>query len=228
MAVYFIVSYVTLSFGEKAAAFLYPEDHFLENLQAICLFATAGISFYIFYRAYQNRNIIKITWIKLLVYLGLALIYFFIAGEEISWGQRIFHIATPASWAAQNTQGETNLHNLAIFEKGKIKMDNIFTVFWLGFTVAIPGGALLWDRFKQFADRLTPIVYWGFGILFLLNFVLAKVGNFLYSSGYTYQAVPFAQAITQVKEGNYDWSLLFLTLIILWELNKNITEKTKA
>jgi len=37
---------------------------------------------------------------------------FVIAGEEMSWGQWIFHWATPEPLAAVNLQNETNLHNL--------------------------------------------------------------------------------------------------------------------
>lgn len=43
----------------------------------------------------------------------LALLFFVMAGEELSWGQRIFDWATPAAYAKINAQGETNLHNLA-------------------------------------------------------------------------------------------------------------------
>ena len=37
---------------------------------------------------------------------------FFIAGEEISWGQRIFEVASPEYFLSTNKQLETNLHNL--------------------------------------------------------------------------------------------------------------------
>ena len=37
---------------------------------------------------------------------------FFIAGEEISWGQRILGLATPGDLADINQQGETNVHNI--------------------------------------------------------------------------------------------------------------------
>lgn len=47
-----------------------------------------------------------------------ALSCLYIAGEEISWGQHIFHWNTPGYWAMVNRQEETNLHNTyAIFEK---------------------------------------------------------------------------------------------------------------
>lgn len=45
-------------------------------------------------------------------WLVLALLFFFIAGEEISWGERISHYGV--EWIRQmNTQQETNLHNIA-------------------------------------------------------------------------------------------------------------------
>ncbi|MCD5312643.1 hypothetical protein [Kineosporia babensis] len=44
-----------------------------------------------------------------LLLLG-ALAWFFLAGEEISWGQRVFGIATPEGFEG-NHQAETNLHN---------------------------------------------------------------------------------------------------------------------
>ncbi len=47
-----------------------------------------------------------------------ALTCFYIAGEEMSWGQHFFHWSTPEYWAEVNRQKETNLHNTyAIFEK---------------------------------------------------------------------------------------------------------------
>ena len=45
-------------------------------------------------------------------YLLLALACFYVVGEEISWGQRIFDIETPEFFRRHNLQKETNLHNL--------------------------------------------------------------------------------------------------------------------
>lgn len=49
--------------------------------------------------------------LPLIVAILLALVLFMMAGEELSWGQRIFHWATPESYRVRNAQGETNLHN---------------------------------------------------------------------------------------------------------------------
>ncbi len=48
----------------------------------------------------------------LAAYVALATVCcFYVAGEEISWGQRFFGWATPADWMAANDHHETNLHN---------------------------------------------------------------------------------------------------------------------
>lgn len=46
--------------------------------------------------------------------IGVAVIFLFGAGEEISWGQRIFDVATPESISMQNRQNEINVHNLEV------------------------------------------------------------------------------------------------------------------
>ena len=47
-----------------------------------------------------------------LLFVVAAIGAFFIAGEEISWGQRIFGLVTPGDLADLNRQGETNIHNI--------------------------------------------------------------------------------------------------------------------
>ena len=57
----------------------------------------------------------KIDWKKdrpLGLWIALAaLCCFYVAGEEISWGQQILNWDTPAYWSTLNDQNETNLHN---------------------------------------------------------------------------------------------------------------------
>lgn len=49
-------------------------------------------------------------WLR--AWMGLAAICcFYVAGEEISWGQQLLHWTTPEFWSAINDQNETNLHN---------------------------------------------------------------------------------------------------------------------
>jgi hypothetical protein len=220
MVLYLILAHSTLGWGEKWAAILYPEDHYFENVGAISLFVASAISLYVFMRALNMRDVTRIHWIKLLVYSALAMLYFFGAGEELSWGQRLFHIQAPSGLAQENSQQELKIQNLAIVEKNPfLNANNIYTVFWMGFAVAIPFVSLVWKRFKEFAEKFTPIVYWGIGVLFLLNYLLAKLGKLIFVSLYNYQTILFTQAVQEVKESNYELLFVFLSLLVLWDLN---------
>ena len=44
----------------------------------------------------------------------LGLFFMFGAGEEISWGQRLFEIESSGFFDENNAQGEMNLHNLFV------------------------------------------------------------------------------------------------------------------
>ncbi|MDD3532272.1 MAG: hypothetical protein PHW57_02995 [Candidatus Shapirobacteria bacterium] len=46
------------------------------------------------------------------IYLFFSLALVFVAGEEISWGQRIFGLDNPDFFAQHNTQEEISIHNL--------------------------------------------------------------------------------------------------------------------
>ena len=58
------------------------------------------------YMAFKVKDVYLKLWLAL-----CALGCFYIAGEEISWGQHIFGWTTPEFWSAVNDQNETNLHN---------------------------------------------------------------------------------------------------------------------
>jgi hypothetical protein len=93
------------------------EDSVIEWLTVIG-FALGGVV--CFRRAYELRRVRSIGFIILTILLGLAFI--FIAGEEISWGQRIFKIETPEWMQKRNTQEEMNLHNMKI---GDVKINKL-------------------------------------------------------------------------------------------------------
>lgn len=51
-------------------------------------------------------------WLLVAMFILLALVTFWMAMEEISWGQRVFKWETTGYFAENNMQSETNLHNL--------------------------------------------------------------------------------------------------------------------
>lgn len=75
---------------------------------------------------------------------------FIVAAEEISWGQRLLGLATPAALEAINMQDETNLHNIVSLETA-VRAGQIAAA---GLGATIPLIALALRRFLPPIDRL--------------------------------------------------------------------------
>jgi hypothetical protein len=91
--------------------FLTREDGPIEWAQFLCYAGAsvmaASVSFKRVSQGYRWQG---------LLYAGLAFATFFIAGEEIAWGQRIFGLQTPEQLAAINHQREITVHNIQIIQ----------------------------------------------------------------------------------------------------------------
>lgn len=83
-----------------------------------------------------------------LLYLLATLAVIFTAGEEISWGQRIFHWLTPGGLIEVNNQGETNLHNIG-------RLLKIFNLIIMGVAFVAAAAPLL--RWSLWRDRARSI-----------------------------------------------------------------------
>ena len=101
--VFFFNSLITADPGTFHA--LTREDEWVENLTVVW-FLLAG--FLLFGTAWMERS-----FFRRCVYIlgGMAMV--FAAGEEISWGQRIFEFATPDFLMPLNQQKEFTVHNIA-------------------------------------------------------------------------------------------------------------------
>ncbi len=101
----FILLMITFMRYHSFFIFLRKEDSVIEWLQFIFIAMSSVLSF-LLYRYWKKKN--KILAI---IFLILASGLFIVAGEEISWGQRILHFKTPEKYKELNTQGETTIHN---------------------------------------------------------------------------------------------------------------------
>ncbi|MCA9401014.1 MAG: hypothetical protein KC713_05270 [Candidatus Omnitrophica bacterium] len=99
LSAYFVILYFT---DPALLKWFCDEDGLLEST-SVLFYAAASLIFLLGCRNRRWKNI----W-----YWGYFLLFFFIAGEEISWGQRILGLATPESMKTMNVQGEMNLHNV--------------------------------------------------------------------------------------------------------------------
>ncbi len=106
---------------------LTPEDGIIEYFTALIAFTACLVAIALALSSWKQKNLLQI--LILLVYAGGCL---FFAGEEISWGQRIFNIKTEevSPWLAQaNRQEELNLHNIRGIAQVRLLAD-VFCVVW--------------------------------------------------------------------------------------------------
>lgn len=153
--------------------FLVEEDSFYENLTSIFLFFA---SFTLLYKFFTYQKFYGLWWKVGILLMAVAL--FFGGGEEISWGQRIFHIQSSEFFKENNAQAETNLHNMVVdgVKLNKIIFSNLMSICFGIYFLIVP---ILWkkspkmnaliDRFGISVPR--PIHVIGFIIITLLILV---------------------------------------------------------
>ncbi len=106
--VFFLAAQVFLEIflPQRSLAALLSENGPHETLEFLCM----GAAFCVGIFTLKNINWATQKWLGL--WLALAsLCSFYVAAEEISWGQHILRWTTPDFWAQVNDQAETNLHN---------------------------------------------------------------------------------------------------------------------
>lgn len=110
--IYIFIGYGYYLYKANLDAFLIfvEEDGLVENLTALFLL---GVSLVSLYRVVQLK---KAKSPSLWIFTAglMVVLFFFAAGEEISWGQRIFGIESSEFFLEHNKQAETNLHNLIV------------------------------------------------------------------------------------------------------------------
>jgi hypothetical protein len=150
------------------------EDGLFENLTALAFFLSA-IVFLIL--AIRTRKVIHLLF---------TLVFLFGAGEEISWGQRIFDFETPESIDAINAQHEFNLHNLKMFEsydsngikKGisrYLTVTAFYLLFCIFYGVLLPAFFMRLGFVRKIVERIhLPVPPLILGIFFLINYLIFK------------------------------------------------------
>ncbi len=100
-----IILFSALIAGAPGVSFgITREDSWLESLTAVWLFLGGSL---FFVTAWREGSLLRRS---LYILGGMAML--FGAGEEISWGQRIFGFATPEFLMTLNSQNEFNAHNV--------------------------------------------------------------------------------------------------------------------
>lgn len=116
------------------------EDGFIEYATFFFLLLIAITQF----SRLKNVRNNKLLWGLSVFFLGL--LFFFGAGEEISWGQRIFNIESGDFFKDNNLQKETNLHNLEVdgVKLNKLIFSQLLTAIMAIYLLILP---ILYSKF---------------------------------------------------------------------------------
>jgi preprotein translocase subunit YajC len=228
-AAWILISYLPcLFFDYKIIKMLVKEDSFIEYSGFLWLFLTSISFFYLFFRKNRTQETPGLKPRRNIFFLLLGLLFFFGAGEEISWGQRIFHLQTPEALSS-NLQGEFNLHNMPLFDARissyktkdgrrinvhktglayQLTASYLFGYFWFSFCVLIPLIYITSIRIHKWLDKHDfPIVPAWIGLLFIINHLIY----------YRVMRPIVDGTITEIREAAY--CFLFL-ILALWFINR--------
>ena len=222
-----LIYFVVLIQSPEKVTRLTREDGIIESLAAVFYFFAAGLLFYLFFK---SKSVHKKHFLKTkrnYFFLLLGLFFLFCGGEEISWGQRIFEIATTDRLKEINNQGETNIHNLYIFARSDknnnfktglelwITGERIFALFWVFYCLLIPIINTFSSKVRNFTRKIHfPVIPLWIGIIFLLNHLLSKLFERIELFSIN------SHAVVEIKETNFAF-LFFVVSISLYVIYKS-------
>jgi hypothetical protein len=118
-------------------------------------FLLAALFFFLTFRWLSRHRASGSSRLKPYVALAVAAVFLFAAGEEVSWGQRIFGVATPDALLEANKQEEINVHNLWLSSFDEYR---VFTFGWYPYLIALPLLAAAWPRARRLVARFLPVL----------------------------------------------------------------------
>lgn len=207
------LSYLIVFLPETIAEIFLTEDGPLEYATAVFFLVACSLFAATYHFAGKAADRLQSQAQRRIFFLLLAILMLVCAGEELSWGQRIFHWKTPVAIEHLNAQGETNLHNSWVlhakdstgqrksFLRLLINAERLFSIFWLSIFVMVP----LLGRFSATASRVIakiglPVAPLSLGGLFLLNYAFFRLGIAYLPSNYLIDA---DTGLDELKECNY-------------------------
>ena len=169
---YLLSSYSVFLFSQDEILKYTREDGLFETITALWLLVSSIVYFITFFRDKNGNALLFIRTNKNFFFLLLAVMFFFGFGEEISWGQRIFKWQSLDWFNQYNNQKETNIHNLAIFQR-ILNFEHLSTYFWVTYCLIIPFVYKKSLAFAAWSDKINlPIIPIRLGTFFLLNYVI--------------------------------------------------------
>jgi hypothetical protein len=168
-----IGSYFAFTDPEFYTRVLAKEDGPIEWLTVVGLLLSCAVCLYRVFSLRKEKNVSFLA-----VWGFLALVCFFGAGEEISWGQRIFNIESSEWFKQNNAQQETNLHNLIVEGKkvNKIIFSALLGLSLLTYLLVFTFAYRCFAGFKRFCDYMgVPIAHYHQVVAWFTVAIVAEV-----------------------------------------------------
>lgn len=132
---------------------------------AICFFVMLTRSDFIRQRGTKSAYLFTLLW---------ALLMVLFAGEEISWGQRLFGFSTPEALSQVNTQQEFNIHNIDFVDKFLGGKYRYLSIMMLATGLLLPLMALTTTGRRIFQFLVFPVSPLRYAWLFVGAYVFGK------------------------------------------------------
>ena len=233
VGILFVGSYGVLGLDESAVRSLTREDGLFEYSTAIFFLVASIVALTLFAKSTSGNNLFFFKTRRNIFYVLLAFLFFFGAGEELSWGQRIVGFDTPESIRARNIQEELNIHNLEFLDRRGAAaandstllvfrtVDRMFWMFWFTYCFLIPTISQVIEPVAALMRRANvPLAPVWLGVLFPINYLCAFFLLRLVDLGMQ----PDDLGVNEIKE--FIFSALFLALVCYWTLDKRSRRTT--
>lgn len=212
-AAYVVLSYGIMFLDQRIFDPMISEDSWVESVGAAA-FLAASVLFLLYFLTLVRHGGVRSAPLKAAVLLGLSVAFFVGAGEEVSWGQRLVGFATPESLEAVNRQDEFNVHNVRSVGRA---VELFFALLWGTLAVVVPVASRASRRLARLLHRVVPVFPLGLGMLFVLNYLVARLAYVVVPSASAYESIyPAVHSVTEIKETNF--AVLFaLAAVYCWQ-----------
>ncbi|GEM_PF-2403446 len=185
-----------LLYGPLPQFFLH-ESGLYETVGAISCFFAALFAFASAKLSLNLKQKLGAFWLFL-----FTLVCFFIAGEEISWGQHFFKFDVPDSITSNNFQKEFNIHNSMLIQSSNNSISSILFKLMMLYLILLPMFLIAFPTLKKLFNNLmipTP------SMLVAIIALLAKAADvinhkIIYGSSFKKDSLRIGEGVESVFE----------------------------